>query len=59
MKITEFDYKLPEVFALAFHENFLTSANKPLLITGVNKESGNKLDYVVKLKAAERMSNEA
>lgn len=59
MKITDVDYKLPEVYAQWFHENFLTSANKPLLITGVNKESGEKQDYVVKLKAAERMSNEA
>lgn len=59
MKITAIDYKLPEVFAQGFYESFLTSANKPILITGVNKESGEKLDYVVKLKAAERMSNEA
>ncbi len=59
MKITDINYKLPEVFAQWFHDNFITSANKPILITGVNKESGEKLDYVVKLKAAERMSNEA
>ncbi len=59
MKITDNGYKLPKVFAQLFHSNFNTSANKPLLITGINKESGEKLDYVVKLKAAERMSNEA
>ena len=59
MKITKPEYRLPEIFAQAFHDSFMTSANKPLLITGIDKASGEKLDYVVKLKAAERMSNEA
>ncbi|MBL7701519.1 MAG: hypothetical protein JNM14_04680 [Ferruginibacter sp.] len=59
MKITDINYRLPEIFAQGFHESFTTSANKPLLITGVDKTTGEQTDCVVKLKAAERMSNEA
>lgn len=58
MKITDPGYFLPVIEALAPHETFHTGANKPLLITGIDG-NGNKDDYVVKLRAAERMSNEA
>jgi len=57
-KITEKDYSLPIIEALSPHESFDTGANRPLLITGVDAY-GNKGDYVVKFRAAERMSAEA
>jgi hypothetical protein len=58
MKITDRDYSLPVIEALSPHEIFTSGANKPLLITGVGA-AGKKNDYVVKFRAAERMSNEA
>src|SRR5262245_17930548 len=58
MKITDPGYLLQVIEALSPHETFDTGANKPLLITGMNG-NGVKDDYVVKFRAAERMSNEA
>ncbi len=58
-KITETDFYLPEVYPVIYHQNFTNSANKPLLITGIEKQNGSKDDFVVKLRSAERMSNEA
>ncbi len=57
-KITENDYSLPIIEALSPYESFETGANKPLLIRGVDR-NGNKGDYVVKFRGAERMSGEA
>ena len=57
-KITDEGYILPTIEALSPHELFQTGANKPLLITGVDI-LGNKGDYVVKFRGAERMSNDA
>lgn len=57
-KITDPDYRLPIIEALSPHKLFETGANKPLLITGVDV-NGNKEDYVVKFRSAERMSYEA
>src|SRR6266498_1098571 len=57
-KITDGNYTLPLIEALSPHELFVSGANKPLLITGVDV-NGNKGDYVVKFRSAERMSNEA
>ncbi|MGB8190842.1 MAG: HipA family kinase [Chitinophagaceae bacterium] len=57
-KITEVGYVLPVIEALSLHEVFNSGANRPLLITGVDS-GGVKEDYVVKLRSAERMSNEA
>jgi hypothetical protein len=58
MKITDKHYSLPIIEALSPHETFDSGANKPLLITGVDA-AGTKNDYVVKFRAAERMSAEA
>lgn len=57
-KITAINFILPVIEALSPHEVFETGANKPLLITGVDYK-GTKGDYVVKFRAAERLSNEA
>jgi hypothetical protein len=57
-KITDNGYTLPVIEALGPLESFDTGANKPLLIRGVDK-NGNKGDYVVKFRGAERMSSEA
>jgi hypothetical protein len=58
-KITDTNFYLPEVYPVIYHQNFINSANKPLLITGVEKQNGAKDDFVVKLRSAERMSSEA
>src|SRR5579872_2597773 len=57
-KITDVDYSLPIIEAQTPSELFESGANKPLLIRGVD-ENGNKGDYVVKFRGAERMSEEA
>lgn len=57
-KITDNNYGLPLIEALSPHETFNTGANKPMLITGVDA-TGAKGDYVVKFRAAERLSVEA
>jgi hypothetical protein len=57
-KITDKDYSLTIIEALSPHESFETGANKPLLVRGVD-DNGNKGDYVVKFRGAERMSAEA
>lgn len=59
MKITSVDYVLPHVWATAAHEELLNSANQPLIITGIDVQSGLKGDYIVKLNASERMHKEA
>jgi hypothetical protein len=58
MSIISKRFQLSVIEALVPHKTFTTGANKPLLITGVDK-NGNKGDYVVKLIGAERMSKEA
>lgn len=57
-KITDSGYKLPLIEALIPHDCFRSGANKPLLITGKDRD-GIKGDYVVKFRSATRMSNEA
>jgi hypothetical protein len=59
IKITDKDYRLPEIYAQRFNEQFTSSANKPLLISGTDKTTYVKGDYVVKFRKAERMSEEA
>lgn len=58
-KITDPDYQLPDVYAQRFSESFMASANKPLLISGIDRNTNEKGDYVVKLMRAQRMSEEA
>jgi hypothetical protein len=57
--VKDVNYKLPVIEPLQKHKVFTNSANKPLLITGVDSETGVKGDYVVKLMKAERMSASA
>lgn len=56
MSIKKRGYYLPVVHAAEFFEEKENSANKPLLIRGTEERSGEKLDVVVKLKGAKRMS---
>jgi hypothetical protein len=58
-KITDSDYRLPEIYALRFNENFSQSANKPVLLSGIDKHSQEKGDFVVKFKNTGRMSTDA
>ena len=58
MKITSQSYELPVVFAVEAHQELPNSANKPLVITGLDPKSGTKNDYIVKLNGAERMHKE-
>lgn len=55
LKITHTDYKLYEVEALQGLEIMSSGANQPLLIIGVVKDTGEKLEFIVKFNAAERM----
>jgi hypothetical protein len=57
--VKDTNYKLPIIEPLQKHQVFPNSANKPLLITGVDIDTGLKGDYVVKLMKAERMSEAA
>jgi hypothetical protein len=57
--ITDPSYRLPFIVPLRFNEQFTHSANKPILITGLDKETGGKGDYVTKLLGAERMYPDA
>jgi hypothetical protein len=52
-------YRLPIIEPIRVSKSFMHSANKPLLITGVDIETGEKDDFVVKLIKAERMSASA
>jgi len=48
-------FRIPIIDPLQRHKGFPNSANKPMLITGVDIETGIRGDYVVKLMKAERM----
>jgi hypothetical protein len=52
-------YRLPVIEPLQKHKIFANSANKPVLIRGIDTCTGEKNDYVVKLTRAERMSESA
>lgn len=58
-KITDVGYRLPEIFAQRLEHELQKSANQPLLISGVDKATVEKGSFVVKLKAAARMSPDA
>ncbi len=51
--------KLPIITPLRYNNEFSTGANKPILISGVDKESGAQKECVVKLMGSERMRPEA
>ena len=50
MKITNPEYNLPIIEALTPFKLFENSANKPLLISGVDSITGERGELVVKLK---------
>lgn len=52
-------YTLPVIEPLQKHREFVNSANRPLLIRGIDVNSREKNDYVVKLMDGERMSESA
>ncbi|TAE87752.1 MAG: hypothetical protein EAY81_03785 [Bacteroidetes bacterium] len=54
-KITTPNYYLPIVEALTALDEAKDSANKPILLIGVDQKTGEKGEYYVKLNAAERM----
>lgn len=55
MKITDPNYSLPYIEALTPLDIFPNSANKPILISGVDTKSGERGEYVTKLNGSERM----
>jgi hypothetical protein len=55
LKITDPGYFLPQIRALSWGDVFMNGANTPQTIRGVCKKTGNKGDYVVKYRGAERM----
>lgn len=57
MKISNPEYRLPELLALEPLEEFGTGANKPVLMRCADKQTGDRVDAVVKLKAGERMGD--
>ncbi|SFN18760.1 hypothetical protein SAMN05428949_1830 [Chitinophaga sp. YR627] len=58
-KITDTDFHLPIIIPVVFHEQLINSANKPIIVTGIDQSNGEKNEFVVKLRAAERMSEVA
>ncbi|MBW3127303.1 HipA family kinase [Hymenobacter profundi] len=59
MLITDSAYRLPLVYALKPDQTLTSGANRPLLIRGVDAETEEEGDYVLKGSGAERMSVEA
>jgi hypothetical protein len=55
-KITDSAYRLPVIEALSAFELFDEGTTKPLAIWGVDKETGERGQYVVKFKNSGRMS---
>jgi hypothetical protein len=56
MSITDSNFTIPIIFAEAFMHPFIASANKPFDILGIDKDTLQKAEYVVKLKSSERMN---
>ncbi len=59
MKITAQAYRLPVIEALQLHKVMSSGTTAPLLVTGVDQETGQKGDFVVKPMGATRMSTAA
>lgn len=57
LKITERDYTLPQVQALLGVEVLSTGSTEPMLIRGVDMDSGLRNRYVVKFMGSPRMNN--
>lgn len=58
-RFTDPEFHLPVVHALLPGMELNSGANRPVVITCVDKDSGQREDYVVKLLASERMTPEA
>lgn len=59
MLITDPVYQLPLIYAVKPVQTLASGANRPLLIRGIDSESNEEGDYVLKASGAERMSVEA
>lgn len=59
MGIINSSFKVQHVLAESILKPLIESANKPFVISGVNKDSLFKSEYVVKLSSSERMSPNA
>lgn len=57
MKLTNPEYRLPHYMALEPIDEFGTGANKPMLMRCLDKQSGERVEMVVKLMDGERMSD--
>ena len=57
MKLTNPDYHLPKLLALEPLKEFGSGANKPILMRCADKQSGERVEVVVKLKDGERMGD--
>lgn len=55
LKITDKDYKLPQIHALEGYEVLDTGTTKPMMIKGVDMSNGTRGHYVVKYINANRM----
>ncbi len=55
MSITDSDFNIPIIFAETILKALTESANKPFVISGIDKANLIKDEYVVKLNASERM----
>lgn len=55
MKITDPNYSLPYIEALTPLGQMENSANKPILVSGVDINTGVRGEYVAKLNGSERM----
>ncbi len=59
MSITDPDFKIPIIAVEAILKALTESANKPFVVSGIDKSEFIKDEYVVKLNSSERMSKEA
>ena len=59
MLITDPAYQLPLIYAVKPVQTLASGANRPLLIRGVDSQTNEEGDYVLKASGAERMSLEA
>jgi hypothetical protein len=59
LKISDRDYFLPTIEALVPGDVLITGATQPNVIRGICEQTQSKGDYVVKFRAAQRMSPEA
>lgn len=59
LKITDNEYSLPQIHALSGSHVLSTGTTEPMLIRGVNMDSGERDRYVIKFMKAPRMSPNA